>query len=485
MNKIYLLIISLFLLFSCNSVENKVVEKKEPISKKSSSTKEEMSEGRDLDEIKKQGILKVLTVHSPSSYFLYKGKSMGFEFELLENFAEEIGVKLKVIKVRDINEIIPMLKNGEGDIIGHGLAVTNSRKEEIAFTDSYNIIYQVLVQRKPHKWWQMRTHNVDKKLIKDVTQLLGDTVSIRRESSYYERIKNLEKELGDTIYVNFIDGSYSTEEIIKMVADGDIKYTIADNNIAQINKSYYSDLDIDTKISLSQRVAWAVRKDSPKLKEAINEWLRKIKKNGFYNIIYSKYFKNSHQFKKRMKSDYFSIKETGKIGQYDDIIKKYSKEINWDWRLVSSIIYQESRFDHNVKSWVGASGLMQIMPETAEELGMKNKSEEESIRIGTKYLDIIYQKFDEIPDSIQRIKLTLAAYNCGYGHILDAQRIAKYLGKDPNSWDNGVGEALLKLSNPKYYNREEIRHGYVRGIEPYNYVNEIFERYETYKDLIE
>ncbi len=482
MKNISLFLISLLLLSSCNSSERNVSQK-QAVNSENISLEENFVHDFDLEQIKERGVLKALTVHSPSSYFLYKGKSMGFEYELLQNFAEEIGVKFKIVKVNNLDEMITMLKKGEGDIIAHGLTVTNERKEDIAFTNYYNLTHQVLVQRKPNKWWQMRQDDIDNTLIKDVVELINDTVSIRKESAYYQRISNLIKELGDTIYVDIIDGSYNTEEIIKMVSDGDIKYTIADNSIAHINESYYSNLDIDTKVSLSQRVAWSVRKDSPELKNAINTWLRGIKKTSFYNITYTKYFKNRRQFKKRMKSDYSSLK-TGKISEYDDIIKKYSSRIKWDWRLVSSVVYQESRFDHNAKSWVGAEGLMQLMPSTAEELGVKDNSPSENIKAGTKYLNIIYQKFDDVPDSIQRIKFTLASYNCGYGHVLDAQELAKINNKDENSWDNGVGESLVKLSHPKYYNLKGIKHGYVRGLEPYNYVNEIFERFDNYKMLL-
>jgi len=484
MKNIFFFLVLLTLVSSCNSGEKKVNETK-IVKLNNEITENDFIKDFDLEQIKERGVLKALTVHSPSSYFLYKGKSMGFEYELLQNFANKINVKFKVVKVNNLDEMILMLKRGEGDIIAHGLAVTNERKEDISFTNYYNLIHQVLVQKKPSKWWQMRKDDINNALIKDVTGLIGDTVSIRKESSYYERVRNLAKELGDTIYVDIIDGSYNTEEIIKMVSDGDIKYTIADNNIAKINKSYYSNLDIETKISLSQRVAWSVRKDSPNLENAVNSWLKEIKNSGYYNIVYKKYFKNRRQFKNRMKSDYSSLKSTGKISKYDDIIKKYSNGINWDWRLVSSVVYQESHFDHNAKSWVGAGGLMQLMPSTAKELGIKNDGASENIRIGTKYLNIIYNKFENVPDSIQRVKLVLASYNCGYGHVLDAQRLAEMNNKNKYSWDNGVGESLVKLSHPKYYNKKGIKYGYVRGVEPFNYVNEIFERFYNYKDLVE
>ncbi len=470
------------LLFSFNSCYNNKERKINTVSEKSTSSPKKIL-GIDLQQIKERGELRALTIHSPSSYFLYKGKSMGFEYDLLKNFANHIGVDFKIVIVEDIDDMIPMLQSGKGDIIAHGLTITKDRAKLVSFTDHYNVTNQVLVQRKPHKWWQMRQDDIDDALVKDVVELIGKKVSIRKETSYYDRLENLMHEIGDTIYIDIINGEFSTEEIIKKVSDGEIDYTIADKYIAEINKSYYSNIDVSTKISLSQRIAWAVRKDSPELKKAINEWLKSIKKQSFYNVTYTKYFKNKRQFNKSMKSDFSSLK-SGRISKYDDIVKKYSEAIGWDWMLVSSIIYQESRFNHNAKSWVGAKGLMQIMPSTALELGVKNDTPSENIKAGTKYLKQIYDRFDDVPNEIERIKFTIASYNCGYGHIKDAQRLADINGKDRNSWDNGVGESLLKLSRAKYYNLKGIHYGYVRGIEPYNYVNEIFERYKSYRSLL-
>ena len=160
----------------------------------------------------------------------------------------------------------------------------------------------------------------------DVIDLIGDTVSVRKNTSYYDRLSKLSNELGDTIYINILPGEKTDEEIIKMVADGKIKYTVIDNNIAEINKSYYPDIDIDTEVSLSQRIAWAVRKNSPDLLEIMNEKLRSLKKTSTYNVIYNKYFKNRSQFNRRLGSEFYT-ESTGKISKYDDLVKKYTADL--------------------------------------------------------------------------------------------------------------------------------------------------------------
>jgi len=149
------------------------------------------------------------------------------------------------------------------------------------------------------------------------------------------------------------------------------------------------------------------------------------------------------------------------------------------------LIYQESRFDAGAKSWAGAGGLMQIMPATAKGLGVKNRHDPtQSVIGGTKYLRILWNRFDSIPDDEQRQKFVMASYNCGHGHVVDAQRLAKKRGLDQNKWDDNVEKMILALMYRKNFTDPVVRYGYARGIEPYNYVTQIFERYQHYKEFI-
>ena len=189
-------------------------------------------------------------------------------------------------------------------------------------------------------------------------------------------------------------------------------------------------------------------------------------------------------FRRRVKSDYYSLKNNH-ISKYDPLIKKHVKKIGWDWRLLASQVYQESRFDPDAESWSEAKGLMQVMPATAKSLGITDLSDpEQSIRGGTDYLQDIYKRFEHIPDSLTRIKFTLAAYNCGYGHVKDAQSLAAHNDLDSTKWEDNVDKMLLALSLPKNYNKQFIKNGYVRGSEPVAYIEEIFDRYEHYKQFI-
>jgi membrane-bound lytic murein transglycosylase F len=409
---------------------------------------------------------------------------MGYEFDLLKRFAKYLELELEIVVVNNLDELITKLNNGEGDILAHGLAITKNRQASVTFTNYLYLTKQVLVQKKPDNWRSMHWHTLENSLIQDAIELLQDTVSIRKGSSYSERITNLSEELGGTITISPLSGEMATDEIIKQVANGQIKYTIADNNIAKIMASYYPILDIEVPVSFSQRIAWATRKNSPDLLKATNLWLEDIKTEVDYNVIYNKYFKNKKDFRRRVKSDFYSLNKE-EISPYDDLIQTHAENIDWDWRLVASLIYQESRFDPNNSSWANAKGLMQLMPETAEELGVKDRSDPvQSIKGGTKYLNQIWKSFENITDSIQRTKFTMASYNCGLYHVKDAQKLATDRGLDALVWDDNVEDMILALSHPKNYNDPIIKYGYVRGEEPYNYVNQIFERYAHYTQFI-
>ncbi|HKL34070.1 MAG TPA: transporter substrate-binding domain-containing protein [Tangfeifania sp.] len=452
---------------------------------KSSGDETEMVNARTLEKIRNKGKLTALTTYSGTSYFLYRGQAMGFEYDLLKRFADHLDVELEVIVSKNIDSLLTEVNNAEIDLVAHGITITSDRKEEVNFTDYLYLTHQVLVQRKPENWRNMKWSAIEKKLVHDAIELIGDTVSVRENSSYFKRLKNLSKEIGGEIHIDTLPGHLSTDEIIKMVVDGKIKYTVADDNIARINASYYHSLDIDVPISFSQRIAWAVSPRSPELLAEVNDWLAEMKDEVDYYVIYNKYFKNRRNFRKRIQSDFYSLTNNS-ISQYDELIKENAETVGWDWRLVASQIYQESRFDPKANSWAGAGGLMQIMPAVAEELGVENRmNPEQSIRGGTKFLKRLWDNFEEIEDSVQRIKFSLASYNCGYYHVLDARTLAEMNNLDPNRWDDNVEKMILELSYPDNYNKEGIKYGYVRGIEPYTYVEQIFERYNHYREFIE
>jgi membrane-bound lytic murein transglycosylase F len=452
--------------------------------KKTTENRMQFNENRDLEEILDDGVLRAITIFSPTSYFLYRGRPMGFEYELLDRLASSLDLKLEIVVARDLDSLFAMLNRGEGDLVAHGMTITEPRKMVVQFSLPLYESHQVLVQRKPANWRSMKLHEIEKTLITNPLDLIGKKVHVRRNSSYYQRLVNLSQEIGSEIVIEPIQGNITTDEIIKMVVDGKIDYTIADDNIAAINKTYFPILDIETRISFPQRMAWAIRKQSPDLLDTLDHWIEGIQDQVDYYVIYDKYFKNKKQFRKRIKSEFHS-ESGGKISPYDALIKKYATTLDWDWRFLCSVVYQESRFDPKATSWAGGQGLMQLMPATARSVGVEDRTDpEQSIRGGVAYLKQQYDKWTIISDSVQRIKFTLAAYNCGYYHVLDARKLAEKNDVNPGIWDDHVEEFILKLTYPNHYNDPVVKYGYVRGVEPYEYVREVFERYEHYQRFI-
>ena len=381
--------------------------------------------------------------------------------------------------------MLAILQSGEVDLVAHGLAITEERKEQAAFTDYLYLTKQVLVQRKPLNWRKMTLDDIRETLVTDPVELIGDTVSVRRNSSYHERLENLSREIGGGIHIDTLDGNLSTDEIIKMVVDQKIQRTVADRNLARINASSYPILDVSVPVSFSQRIGWAIRKNAPQLQDAVNQWIQEEKKSPDFNYLYKKYFENRRSFNRRVHSEFFSLTE-GRISPYDSLIRNAARQLDWDWRLLASQVYQESRFYPSATAWTGAHGLMQLMPATAEELGVDNPDDPaENLNGGVRYLKQLGRAFENIPDSLARIKFTLAAYNCGLGHVQDARRLATQNGLDPDCWDKNVDQMILALSYPKNYHQEVVEYGYLRGVEPYRYVKQIMERYRQYAAVLD
>lgn len=440
----------------------------------------------ELDNILEKDTLFVLTGYNAYSYFIYKGQPMGFEHDLVQKLTEHLGITPVFILVNSINDMFTLLNEKKGDLIAFNLTITKERVERIAFVNYYNTTKQVLVQRKPDNWQRMMTYQIEKELIRDPVDLIGKTIVVRSASSFIPRLKNLSDEIGGDINIIEANPELTMENLIGLVANGEIDYTVSDENIALLNEAYYNNIDAKTDISLSQRIAWGVRKSSTELLDTINYWLDSIKSTEYFAVTYNRYYKNRYAYKRRVKSEYLLLKG-GKISGYDELIKESAIKLNWDWRLMASQMYQESQFKPNVKSWAGAVGLMQLLPTTAKMYGITNLYDPESnIKAGTKfliYLDKYWSAF--IEDSTERIKFVLASYNVGRGHIDDARKLAEKYGANPNVWKDNVEFYLLQKSKPKYYNDEVVRNGYCRGKETVKYVREIFERYEAYKKFIE
>ena len=406
---------------------------------------------------------------------------MGYQFDLLQELADYMGVKLEVTVSNNLSENFNQLLDGEVDLIASNLTVTKERKEIVDFTVPHSQACQVLIQRKPDRWEYMKKNEIEEEMIRNQLDLAGKTIYVQSHSSHAARLRNLSDEIGDSIHIVEVDED--VEMLISEVSTGEIDFTVSDEHVAFVNQMYYPNIDVETKVSFPQNMAWAVRKGSTDFREEIDNWLTDFKNTKRFKVIYAKYF-NNHKPSEIVISDLYAI-HSGKISAYDKTIKKYSKEIGWDWRLVASLIYQESRFKPDAVSWAGAYGLMQLMPLTAQRMGVdETASPVEQIKAGTELIKWLEERFEDIGDRSERIKFVLASYNVGYGHVIDARNLARKDGKNPDVWDNSVDMYLLKKSDPDFYNDPVVKYGYCRGVETYNYVSQVLERYEHYKNII-
>jgi membrane-bound lytic murein transglycosylase F len=431
----------------------------------------------DFARIKKTGVLKAAVDYNSTNYFVYRGKPMGFEYELLQSLSKDLDVNLEIVVINKINEAFDGLLNSRYDVIAQNLTITGKRNKQMDFTVPLNQTHQVLAQRE-------KSSKPESVYINSVLELANKKVYVQKNSVYHQRLLNLSEEIGGNIII-ISDSVHSTEELISRVVSGEIDYAICDENIGKLNKHYYPNLDISLQVSMLQNTAWAVRKGSVDWKAFLDKWLSEMMETRKYHFLYYKYFE-SPRVADRMNSEFNSISGS-RISKYDSMIKEVAKEYNWDWRLISAIIYHESRFNEDAGSWIGAYGLMQLMPATAEAFGVEDiEDPRQNIKGGVLLLNSLNNQFvKSIPDSTQRIKFVLAAYNIGLGHVNDAQRLAKKYGKDPHVWEGNVDVYLRNKMEEQYFKDEVVRFGYCRGEEATNFVRNVTNNYKQYKNVID
>ncbi len=471
---VFIFFVVLFFLASCGGGSDK---------KNRNTAEQDITPHATLDSVFSRKKLKAATDYGSLSYLIYRGEPIGYQYELLKNLTGYLGVDLELIIVKDIDKSIEMLNKGQIDLIAMGLTVTTSRARKLAFTAPILATRQMLVQRKPDGWEKMKTADeIESHLIRNQMDLAGKTIYVQKGSIYSQRLLTLADEIADTIYI--MEEDKDTEELIAAVANGEIDYTVTDKYIGLVNSRYYPNIDVNTPLSFPQKIAWAAKKGQTALIDTINSWLVGFKRTLLSRLIYNKYFKNVRA--RRIARSQYNSFSGGQLSPYDEVIKKASAIVGWDWRVLASLIYQESEFKPRIKSWVGAYGLMQMMPATLEKYGLDTTATpEQQIMAGARYLKFLEKQLPaEIADTTERMKFVLAAYNAGLGHVFDGRRLAEKYGLDPNKWDGNVDHFILNLSDKDFYHDTVVYYGYLRGEETYNFVNEILARAEQYKHLI-
>ena len=421
----------------------------------------------DKEGIQARGTLRVAVDNNSSSYYIYRGRRMGYEYELLLDLGKRIGVQVEFIVAADIDEAFSQLADGRVDLIAMNLQQNTDTKRVVSFTEPIGSMSTVLVGREKLLSWD---------------SLGKDTVVVRKGAVYTKQLVQLKDSLD--LGFSILEVPDHEEILLDRVAEMEVKWTVAEKTVAQTNATYYDELQLGLVVSKEGPVTWAIRSTSTDLLQLINTWLVDNKEVFIYRT-YAKYFLNSKNQYDRSTSEYSSL-GGNQISVFDELIQDNAKSLGWDWRLLAALVYKESRFDTSALSYAGAQGLLQLMPVTLERFGVTNPNDPaESLGGGVRYLQYL-DKFwlERVPETNERIKFILASYNIGQGHVEDAWRLTLKYRKNTQSWKD-VSYFLNLKSDPKYYRDPVVKSGYAKGNTAVNYVRDVLALFQSYKALVD
>jgi membrane-bound lytic murein transglycosylase F len=424
--------------------------------------------------IQKHKKLVAVTNSSKSGYFIYKGRPIGFQYEMLLAFCKTYHLDLEIIIEDNIYKSIQILNKNKAHILAFDFTKVDERKNMIWYSFPYKTTRQVLVQRKKNKKFVFAD---------SLENLLGQNIIVQKGTIFKKSLQSIAAIKGLTLQITE-DSINTMENMLSMVANGEIDFTVCDQHIAKVGSNRYHNLDISYVLSDQQDVCWAVGVGQDSLLYFLNKWMKEYVDSRSFLAIEKKYYRNTG-ISYSQENNIVSLHE-GQISQYDEFFKKEAIKLGWDWRLLASLIYEESHFNANAENWSGAVGLMQLMPNTAKRFGANNPRDAvQNLKAGVKYL-IYLDKIlaQNVSNKDERIYFVLAAYNVGPAQVIDAINLAKKYHKKSNIWAAQVDSFLIYKSLPKFYNDEVVKSGYCHGQTAVNFVEQIFDRYQHYKNLI-
>ncbi len=417
-----------------------------------------------LQQIKNNDELVVITRNSPSTYYVGNGGPTGFEYELAQLFADYLDVKLALIVQSEFHQILPAIVDGKAHIGAAGITHTRQREAYVDFGPDY---LQINTQV---------TYQGGKKKPRSIEDLNEKRVAVIKGSTHAQILQDHKEFFPYLKWDEYSD--LDSEELMQLVSEGLIDYTIADSNELALNRRYFPNLRVGFDIGREQSLAWAFLKtDDTSLQDSANKFFAQITNDGTLTQLKEKYFghinditpSDSHTFIKHVKE---------RLPKYENIFKEAALEYGIDWRFLAAISYQESLWNSKAVSPTGVRGLMMLTRNTAKQLQIKNRIDpSKSVFGGTEYYLTIRDKIPSRIEDPDRTWLALAAYNVGFGHLEDARILTQQAGDDPDLWSD-VRKYLPLLSKKKWY--KKTRYGYARGNEPVEYVQNI----RNYFDLL-
>ncbi len=403
----------------------------------------------DLPEMLKRRTIRVLTTYSPSTYFIYEGRSYGFEYSLLMDYEAYLNRLLPRRGIRSVVEFIPVPENllipclqiGIGDMVAAGMRRSTSSSPLIDYTIPYlKGVSEVLITHRKAP------------VVNSVDELSGRRIHVLpgwQESTTLRRINARLLVKGRSALEQVpSSGLLTSEDMLDLVNSGVVDLSIVESHIARLWSSAHPDIVIleFPDISAHAPIAWAVRKNNPELKTSLNSFLRSRRSGSrFGNIYYRQYFKET-----RWIDNPLPATDHAKFSRYVPLFRKYGSQYGFDWMLLAAVAYQESQMKNRRRSHAGAVGLMQVMPATAGDANVaidNIRDPEQNVHAGTKYLallrDVYFPAREFEPE--ERIRFILAAYNAGPNMIARCRRLARRMGRDPSKWFGHTELATRRL----------------------------------------
>nr|WP_274144392.1 membrane-bound lytic murein transglycosylase MltF [Enterovibrio sp. ZSDZ35] len=416
-----------------------------------------------LEKIRDRGVLRVGTLNNQLSYYIGPNGPTGLDYELATQFAQSLGVKLEMQPAYTLSGLFPALDRGDVDIIAAGLTITADRLEHFRPGPAYYYVSQQLVYKNGH--WRPRNLT---ELNKD-----GARVAVVEDSSHALTLNGIQRQYPDLVWESVKDTD--DDELLKQVADGVLDFTIADSvDIALVQRTH-PEITVAMELTEDEPVAWFMKKAQDDSVYALMiEFFGKKAQSGQLAAMEEKYFGHVDSFD-FVDTRAFLRAIDNRLPKWEPLFKKYANE--FDWRLLAALSYQESHWNPRAVSPTGVRGMMMLTLPTAKSVGVKNRLDpEQSIRGGAAYLS---QMLRRVPDSVnehEKIWFALASYNIGFGHMMDARRLTKAQGGNPDSWAD-VKQRLPLLAKRQYY--KQTRYGYARGYEALSYVENIRRYYQS------
>ena len=415
-----------------------------------------------LNAVLNKGELVVLTRLDPTTYQFNAGEQSGFEFELASLFADKLGVRVRFILPNKFHDILKLTNEHEADFAAAGLSITPQRQHLLRFTPPYYEVTQQLI------------YHYRSKRPRSPKYLKDSFFEVLAGSSHAENLRKLKT---SQPYLSWVEASNTNVfDLIEMVNDGLLDYTIADSNQFQTYRGQFPQLNSAFNISKPEQIAWAfpLSNDNSLYDEAVN-FLNEINTSGVLKQLQDKHFgytKNLNYinictFRRHVKS---------RLPKLQSYFLNASEKYNIDWKLLAAVAYQESHWNPKAISPTGVRGIMMLTKATAKQMKILNRLDpEQSIDGGAKYLATRLKKIPERINEPDKTWMALASYNIGFGHLEDARILTQQQGGDPDKWID-VKQYLPLLTQKKWY--KQTKHGYARGKEPVTYIENVRQYYD-------